>query len=389
MSSLHRRGRRVRSREPSAGLISSCYYAQPTMTTPASRLAVAGFLIAVLQSVFLLSVSKRFTCQTQMISFPCTNTRTLSSTTASKPSIAFSGSSPPKPPSPIDPSYAVIKRRLDSPPYAGVLVDTARSYFSIANLKTIVSFVAKIGLNLLHIRLTDDQSFILNFTSHPELAAPTAGGTVYSVQDIKDLVQYASDRGVVVMPELNVPGHAAGWFGVPGLVPDCPKFACQQAYGVPLMSDDMRLIPLLRELIAELRGIFYTSPLIYLGGDETEMGDQCLVEAGHANMTSAARNGSMPFERRLSNLLTEMDIPPGQVVRWEYTGLRSATKDPSEDPRNDAYGNSTIKQYWCTYRSRSCRSAHTPWPRTCSAFPPGGHCRAYPRGRRSPECVSR
>lgn len=316
----------------------------PTMTTPASRLVVVGFLIAVLLSVFLLLVANFHLPDTNDFLSMHEYAHSLSTTT-SKPSIAFSGSRPPKPPIPIDPSYAVIKRRPDGPPYAGVLVDTARSYFSIANLKTIVSFVAKIGLNLLHIRLTDDQSFLMNFTSHPELAAPTAGGVVYSVQEMKDLVQYASDRGVVVMPELNVPGHAAGWFGVPGLVPNCPRFACQQAFGVPLMFDDVRLIPLLRDLITELRDIFYTSPLIHLGGDETELGDQCLVEAGHVSMTSA-RNGSVPFERRLSHLLTEMDIPPGRVVRWEYTGLRSKTKDPSEDPRNDAYGNSTIKQYW-------------------------------------------
>ena len=90
-----------------------------------------------------------------------------------------------------------------------VLVDTARVYFSISYLKDIVDFVAKLGFNLLHLRLTDDQSFMLKFHSYPELAVPSVpGGSVYSVDEMKHLVEFATERGVSVVPE-NVPGPAS------------------------------------------------------------------------------------------------------------------------------------------------------------------------------------
>ena len=57
--------------------------------------------------------------------------------------------------------------------YAGVLVDTARVYFSISDLKDVVDFIAKLGFNLLHLRLTDDQSFMLKFDSYPKLRSKT------------------------------------------------------------------------------------------------------------------------------------------------------------------------------------------------------------------------
>ena len=59
--------------------------------------------------------------------------------------------------------------------YAGVLVDTARVYFFISDFEDIIGFIAKFGFNLLHLRLTDDQSFMLKFDSYPELAVPSTG----------------------------------------------------------------------------------------------------------------------------------------------------------------------------------------------------------------------
>ena len=86
--------------------------------------------------------------------------------------------------------------------YAGVLVDTARVYFFISDFEDIIGFIAKFGFNLLHLRLTDDQSFMLKFDSYPELAVPSVpGGCVYSVEEIKHLVEFATERRVFIMPQ--------------------------------------------------------------------------------------------------------------------------------------------------------------------------------------------
>ena len=72
--------------------------------------------------------------------------------------------------------------------------------------------------------MTDDQSFMLKFDSYPELAVPSVrGGSVHSVEEMKHLVKFATERRVFIMPELNIPGHAGGWSGIPGLIVNCPK----------------------------------------------------------------------------------------------------------------------------------------------------------------------
>ena len=92
-----------------------------------------------------------------------------------------------------------------------MLVHTARVYSTISDLKDIVDFIAKLDFTLLHLRLTDDQSFMMKFASYPELEIPSVpGGSVYSVEEMKHLVEFATGKGVYAMPELNVPGHAGG-----------------------------------------------------------------------------------------------------------------------------------------------------------------------------------
>ena len=98
--------------------------------------------------------------------------------------------------------------------YAGVIVDAARQPFSLADLREIVDFLSKIDvLNVLHLRLSDDQGFVLALDTHPELASVywdsgAANGTmasgVYTANEMRAFVQYAKKKGVFIVPELDV-----------------------------------------------------------------------------------------------------------------------------------------------------------------------------------------
>jgi hypothetical protein len=111
--------------------------------------------------------------------------------------------------------------------YLGVLLDAGRHYYPTQWIKNLLDTLYVLRYNLVHFRLTDDQAFSANLTSQPNLAMPAFGyNHTYSVEELRDLVAYAQARNITLMPEVNVPGHAGGWGNIPGLVLDCPKFAC-------------------------------------------------------------------------------------------------------------------------------------------------------------------
>lgn len=73
------------------------------------------------------------------------------------------------------------------------------------------------------------------------------------------------------MPEVNVPGHAGAWAGIPHLVVHCPEFICQRGYGLPLNVTHHDLKPILTSILKEVVDIFDDPPFLHLGGDEVNV----------------------------------------------------------------------------------------------------------------------
>mgnify|MGYP000588414899 CR=1 FL=1 len=112
-------------------------------------------------------------------------------------------------------------RILDNPRFAwrGLSLDVARTFFSTTEVKSIIDMMTRYKFNVLHLHLSDDQGWRLEIEGWPRLtevggAGAAAGrpGGFYSVQEYTDLVQYASDRFVTVVPELDMPGHSTATF---------------------------------------------------------------------------------------------------------------------------------------------------------------------------------
>ena len=76
--------------------------------------------------------------------------------------------------------------------------------------KRMINVLSIMNYNLLHFRLTDDQTFNVHLESQPLLAYPTTlnnNTKVYSPKELRDIVKYAKSKGIHVVPEINVPGH--------------------------------------------------------------------------------------------------------------------------------------------------------------------------------------
>ena len=97
----------------------------------------------------------------------------------------------------------------DSPtyPWRGLMIDVARHYIEFDELLRTLDRMALFRLNVLHLHLTDDQGFRFESNRFPELATEP----FYSQSQLAQLVEYAADRAIRVVPELDVPGHTTSW----------------------------------------------------------------------------------------------------------------------------------------------------------------------------------
>lgn len=139
--------------------------------------------------------------------------------------------------------------------YRALLVDLARQWHPYEYLYKYVDLCYLYKINRLQFHFTDDQSYTLPSDTYPFL--PTENRH-YTKEQIRDLVEYANDRGVVLVPEVEVPGHCAQFnmkypeiFGNNGII--CAEEKTFQA---------------LEKLFGEVCEMFPYSPYIHMGGDE-------------------------------------------------------------------------------------------------------------------------
>jgi hexosaminidase len=105
--------------------------------------------------------------------------------------------------------FAIPAMTIDDAPrfaWRGAMIDVARHFYSLPTLKRQIDMMELMKLNVLHLHLSDNEGFRVESRLFPKLTE----GSCYSQAEIRDLVSYAADRGVRVVPEFDVPGTFAG-----------------------------------------------------------------------------------------------------------------------------------------------------------------------------------
>lgn len=160
-------------------------------------------------------------------------------------------------------------------PYRGLLIDTARHYQPPRVIKKVIDAMAYAKLNVLHWHIVDTQSFPLEIPSYPKLWEGSY--TImerYTIEDAKDIVEYARKRGINVMAELDVPGHARSWgLGYPQL---WPSGNCTQ----PLDVSRNFTFRLINGIISDFSKVF-PFDFVHMGGDEVNT--SCWTETPRIN----------------------------------------------------------------------------------------------------------
>ena len=102
--------------------------------------------------------------------------------------------------------------------WRGLMIDVARHFISIDEIKRNIDAMAAVKMNVLHWHLTDDEGFRVESKLFPLLQARGSNGDYYTRAQLREIVQYADERGIMIVPEFDMPGHSQSWFaGYPEL----------------------------------------------------------------------------------------------------------------------------------------------------------------------------
>lgn len=93
--------------------------------------------------------------------------------------------------------------------WRGLMIDVARHFQPVDVIKRNLDAMAAVKMNVFHWHLTDDQGWRIELKKHPKLTSMASDGLYYSQEEIRSIVKYADERGILVVPEIDVPGHAS------------------------------------------------------------------------------------------------------------------------------------------------------------------------------------
>ena len=165
--------------------------------------------------------------------------------------------------------------------YRSAMLDVARHFFSVSDVKRYIDLISLYKMNTLHLHLSDDQGWRIEIKSWPKLTevggkSQVGGGQggFYTQEQYRDIVQYAADRFVTIVPEIDMPGHTNA-----ALV-SYPELNCRDTVLTPHTGTEVGFSTLctgsettyrfVEDVIRELAELT-PGPYIHIGGDESHV----------------------------------------------------------------------------------------------------------------------
>jgi hexosaminidase len=156
-------------------------------------------------------------------------------------------------------------------PWRGLHLDVSRHWMPIDVVKRNLDGMAAVKLNVFHWHLSDDQGFRVESKRFPKLHVFGSDGHYYTQEQVREVVAYARDRGIRVVPEFDVPGHTTSWLAAyPQLASAPGPYRIERNWGVfdPTMDPTREsTYQFLDAFLGEMAALF-PDPFFHIGGDE-------------------------------------------------------------------------------------------------------------------------
>ena len=205
--------------------------------------------------------------------------------------------------------------------WRGLLIDATRHWIPPNVIKRNIEAMASVKLNILHWHLTDDQGFRIESKIYPKLHRLGSNGLFYTQEDVKDIVEFASHRGIRIVPEFDMPGHTSSWFvGYPEIASAPGPYKIEQKWGGfkaimnPIFEATFEFI---RNFLAEMATLF-PDQYVHVGGDvmndEHWQANPDIQKFMKKQGIDDSHQLQTYFNQRLSGILHELGK---EVIGWD------------------------------------------------------------------------
>ncbi|MBM7501925.1 hexosaminidase [Brachybacterium muris] len=235
---------------------------------------------------------------------------------------------------------------VDSPKYAwrGMHLDVSRHFFTVQEVETMIDAMALHRLNVLHLHLTDDQGWRVEIKGYPKLTEVGAWrdqslvghmgedeaswtydgvrhGGFYTQDDLRGLVEYGQKRGVMIVPEVDLPGHMQA---VVASYPELGNNPSQQigvreVWGISdhVLGVSDQVFEFLRDVLTQVADIF-PAPFFHIGGDECPRVEWERSTEARARMTEWGYTRVSEIQGRFTQFAYDVLTEKGKrVIGWD------------------------------------------------------------------------
>jgi len=248
-------------------------------------------------------------------------------------------------------SYFPAATIRDAPRFSwrGLMIDVSRHFIPVDVLKRNIEAMAAVKMNVLHLHLTDNEGFRVESKIFPQLQNKGSNGDYYTQAQIKELISFAGARGIIIVPEFDMPGHTQSWFaGYPQLAsapgpyePGPPvDFHSVQQLDLRAIMQFVNNAPFpaidpskeatyefIDKFIGEMSSLF-SSPFIHIGADENNgvawKNNPSIVAFMKAHNIPNTHELQAYFVGRVNKIITKHRK---QMIGWEELFSKKLAKD--------------------------------------------------------------
>jgi hexosaminidase len=206
-------------------------------------------------------------------------------------------------------------------PWRGLLIDACRHFMPVDMVKRNLDGMAAVKMNVLHWHLSENQGFRVECMTWPKLHELGSDGFYYTQEQIRDILTYADERGIRVMPEFDIPGHSTSWLvAYPELAAAPGPYTIDRRWGIldPTMDPTKEEVYTFLDAFFKEMTVLFPDEYWHIGGDEVNGVQwdanpdiQAFIEDNDLENNHGLQSY---FNRRVLELLTKYDR---RMVGWD------------------------------------------------------------------------
>jgi len=216
-------------------------------------------------------------------------------------------------------------------PWRGLMIDSARHFIPLDVIRRNIDGMEAVKLNVFHWHLSENQGFRAESKKYPKLHEQGSDALYYTQDEIRDVIAYARDRGIRVVPEFDMPGHSTAWFvGHPELASGKGPYSIERRWGIfdPAMDPtNEKVYKFLDDFIGEMARLF-PDHYFHIGGDEVNGKEWDANPKIQAFMKSHDIKNNEALQAYFSGRVQKLVVKHGKaVIGWDEVLVEGVPKD--------------------------------------------------------------